>query len=564
MIRCLGCWMAVCLAIHALVPAPARSAATDPVAVSAPSPSVAGEIARHLMGDGPLWVSGRNLRHAAELRQVYAERGFASLWHRRTAPVPAQEALWTRLRAADAEGLDPLAYHPGAIAVRLGTTDPARLAELDLLLTDALMAYARDLARGRVDPGLLPAGVDLAPPPLDLAAVVREVLAAKEPGTVLDALAPPHGEYRRLRRALQQMRALQRAGDWPEIPAGPALKPGMRDPAVAKVRRLLRAAGDLPPDARVEGGPADVFDAELAAAVRRFQARHGLAVDGVVGRHTRSAMNVRPEERVQQIRVNMERWRWMPRDLGRRHVLVNVPGFTLRAVEEGKTVLTMPVIVGSTVRRTPMFSSRITYLVFNPIWNVPPSIARKDILPRVRKDPGYLANHRFQVYAGWQPEAALLDPAEIDWDAVGARIMRYRLRQMPGPDNALGRVKFMFPNAHDVYLHDTPEREKFRSAVRAFSSGCVRVGDPDGLAAFLLAGMEAWGPDRRAAVLETEEPTVVWLRRPVPVHLFYQTIWLDDAGVLQVRDDIYGRDHQLRDFLDPHGSGREEVAAIRP
>jgi murein L,D-transpeptidase YcbB/YkuD len=246
--------------------------------------------------------------------------------------------------------------------------------------------------------------------------------------------------------------------------------------------------------------------------------------------------------------MNMERWRWLPRDLGSRYLLVNAADFVLKVVEAGRVVLDMDVVVGRPYRRTPLFTGQLRYLVFNPDWNVPPSIARKDLLPKIRKDPGYLAAHDFQLLSDWSPEARELDPLQVDWSAVSGPFP-YKLRQRPGPQNALGRIKFMLPNRYDVYLHDTPSQELFRKTVRSFSSGCVRVAEPIRLAEYLLSGTEGWESGRIRATLQSGITTQVNLPLQIPVYFTYFTAWVDSQGTLQFRDDIYRRDGALYNAL---------------
>ena len=220
----------------------------------------------------------------------------------------------------------------------------------------------------------------------------------------------------------------------------------------------------------------------------------------------------------------------MPDDLGERHVLVNIPGYSLKALDKGEVALRMPVIVGSVERPTPVFSHRITHLVFNPTWTIPPTVARNDILPKLLRNPAYLKEHEIKLFDSWAPGARPINSRSVNWRDVGSRITRYRMRQDPGPKNSLGRIKFMFPNDFDVYLHDTPARDKFAQVERSLSSGCVRVSDPAALTAFLMEGMDDWPVERRTQVLDAGETKTVWLRQSVPVHLTYQTVYFDEAA----------------------------------
>lgn len=304
----------------------------------------------------------------------------------------------------------------------------------------------------------------------------------------LDDLAPANREYRSLRRALAAYRAIEAQGGWPRLKGRQTLRRGMYGSEVAVLRHRLAATGDL----KDAGEDPRQFDGSVEQAVRAFQARHGLAVDGVVGPRTRAALNVPVELRVRQLLINLERARWLTKDFGQRYLIVNLADFRLRAIDGGRTVLDMRVVVGLPYRSTPVFSDEVTYVHFNPYWNVPPSIAKKDILPRVKRDPGYLVRRSIRVFSDWSGNARELDPWSIDWSRFNSSYFPYKLRQDPGPQNPLGRVKFMFPNKYSVYLHDTPSRGLFDHPVRAFSSGCIRVEKPVDLAAFLLGDDPKW------------------------------------------------------------------------
>ena len=512
--------------------------------VVTPEGPLSAEIAARLVSGPPL-AEPRRAPDLARLRLFYEPRHYAAAWFGGDGSglIAAARALRLILGAAEAEGLVPADYHLAALDPRLAaadTLDPAHRAELDLLLTDALMAYAGDLHRGRLPPRVIAQEFALVPAPMDLPATAAAALAAPDLSSFLAALAPAGERYQRLREALRLVRAQEQAGGWPKVPEGPKLEPGRKAPLVKALRRRLVVTGDL--DKALAAGPSE-YDRPLVQAVKRFQARHGLVADGVIGAGTYAALNVSAADRVTALLANLERERWMPADLGKRYVLVNIPGFSLTAVVEGKAALEMPVIVGTKVRRTPIFASQITSLIWNPTWSVPRKLAREDILPKLRANPGYLADQNIVLYAG-SFAGKRLDPARINWQGV-SDLSKFRLRQMPGSGNALGQVKFNIPNDFDVYLHDTPHREKFEKSVRTFSSGCVRVGNPLGLAALLLTDMPEWTAERRAAVLEKGDTRLVELRNPMPVYLLYQTAWLDETGVLQFREDIYGRDLQI-------------------
>ncbi|MEI6559038.1 MAG: L,D-transpeptidase family protein [Rhodospirillaceae bacterium] len=526
-------------------PMPPAAAAPAPVPVVLPEGPLSAEVLARLVA-GVAGLEPRRPLDAARLKQFYEQRHYAAAWFSGDAAetlIAGARQLRQTLSAAELEGLVPADYHLAAIDSRLagaGALDAAHRAEFDLLLTDALIAYAGDLHRGRLAPRAIAAEFALVPAAMDPVATAREALAASDLPAFLARLAPAGERYRRLREALRLSRAFERAGGWPRVPEGPKLEPGRKDPVVKALRRRLVVTGEL--DRKLLAGGTD-YDRPLRLAVQRFQARHGLPADGVIGAMTYAALNVSAAERVATVIANMERERWMPEDLGPRHVLVNIPGFSLTAVIGGKTALEMPVIVGTKVRRTPIFASQITSLIWNPTWSVPRKLAREDILPKLRANPSYLADQNIVLYSG-SFAGKRVDSTRINWQAVDD-ISGYRLRQMPGSGNALGQVKFNIPNDFDVYLHDTPHREKFVKSVRTFSSGCVRVGNPLGLAELLLTDMPEWTAERRKLVLDKGDTRLVPLKAPMPVFLLYQTAWVGEDGELQFREDIYGRDSQI-------------------
>ncbi|PEN12528.1 peptidoglycan-binding protein [Longibacter salinarum] len=440
----------------------------------------------------------------------------------------------------------------------------------------AAYRYAAHLGWGRVSPGEVTPLWDAPTRKRDEQVFFRVLERTGDLDAALSTVQPSAAPYDSLLSALQRYQQFEQNGGWPTIPEGPTLKAGQLDARVPVVRERLAITGDLPIPvdsvrARVASAPpfsqrnvtapADTgatstaetvyrFDDDLWAAVLRFQRRHGLATDGAIGPTTRAAMNVSADQRVRQIGINLERWRWMPDNLGSRYVVVNIAGFSLNVIEDGRSVLSMRVITGRPFRQTPVFSDEISYLVFNPYWHIPQSLAVQDKLPMIRRDPGYLARQRIQVFRGWGADAARVDPAMIDWSTTSASNFPYRLRQDPGPWNALGRVKFMFPNPYSVYLHDTPERGLFEQAERTFSSGCIRVAKPAELAVYLLADHPDWTPERiRTAMQDGTTEQAVVLNERVLVHLQYWTTWTENGDV-HFRNDVYGRDVLLLEALE--------------
>jgi L,D-transpeptidase YcbB len=339
-----------------------------------------------------------------------------------------------------------------------------------------------------------------------------------------------------LEKSLVQYRRLAEQGGWPMVPAGPTLHPGESNERVPLLRKRLAVSGDL----AVPASQADLFDEDLKEAVQRFQSRHGLSEDGLVGVQTLRELNVPISERIFQLQASLERCEPLPPLLERRHILVNIADFTLKLFEDGKLLLSMPVIVGKTYRETPVFNGRISSLVLNPSWNVPHSIATKDILPKIKKDPGYLRRMHIKVLRDWKTGTEI-DPATINWAKLSEAHFPYRLSQEPGPDNALGRVKFLFPNPYDVYLHDTPAQELFAKDDRTFSSGCIRLSKPLELAAYLLQGTPLGSIEGLMAEIAKEKTQSVAIPSPIAVHIVYMTAWVDRDGTIQFRRDVYKR-----------------------
>jgi murein L,D-transpeptidase YcbB/YkuD len=331
--------------------------------------------------------------------------------------------------------------------------------------------------------------------------------------------------------ALAKYRTIARAGGWPRVSAGAPLGPGDRSQRVRELRRRLAVTGDSR-----STSDSDIYDAELDRAVRAFQERHGLAPDGRVGSRTLEALNVPVEDRIRQLEINLERFRWLPPDLGTELVWVNIPEFRLRAFRDGREVLSMPVVVGAARSPTPTFHEKIVHAVLNPYWNVPESIALDEVAPKAKGDPGYLRRAQFELL---DERGSPLPPEKFEADLL--REGRHRIRRKPGPFNDLGRIKFMLPNPFRVYLHDTPARHLFERASRAFSHGCIRLGRPLELARYLFDGRY----EELESGLGTGEERVMRVARPVPAYIVYFTAWQDGEGAVNFRDDVYGRDARL-------------------
>jgi len=477
------------------------------------------------------------------LAEFYAQRQGQPLWVDPSGLNGRGQALVAKLREADRDGLDPAEYVVGDPPSAAAGID--RLAVSEIALSATLLRYANDVRRGRATPGKMDAEQRVTPKPIDSAAqLLTGAAEAADLPVFIDRLAPADPFYRGLRTALDRYRAVEAAGGWPQIGAGPRLDTGSTGPRVRALRQHLLLTGDLPPERQVRSP--DRFDEELREGVKRFQQRHGLGADGAVGGGTQTALDVPVGARIRQIKANLERARWLPEDLGDPYVLVNMAAFQLEVVEAGLPVLEMRVVIGERDKETPAFSDFISYIEINPYWNVPRSIAVKEKLPQLRRNPSALAAQNIRVLTAGGEQ---INPASIDWSTVGDNFP-YRLRQDPGGRNALGRIKFMFPNPYDVYMHDTPSRALFNRPVRAFSHGCIRVEKPMELAEFLLRRNGGWSRDRIQNLIDAGKNRPLTLSPPVPVHLIYLTAWLGADGTVQFRDDLYNRDARLVAALD--------------
>ncbi len=561
----------------------AAAAQPQPVAAAASSPLQA------LLGEPgqALQVQGQPLHAPDAVRAFYAVRGYRLAWTEGGCGAAYAELL-SALEDSAGHGLEPRDYH----LEPLRAVGECTLAE-ELLASDAWLTLASHLRGGRIDPVRVEPDWTVQRPSLDAPAALQAALDSGQVAAALEALAPLDPYYRALRDALQRERAQLDAPRPPPVEAGDSLKPGDRGPRVAQLRALLRAEGHAAEPLQTEATPLDavgangglvagassrpavqgagegqvaplfgagfdtggqqggrpaedLFDNSLEAALKAYQLRLNLEPDGVAGRMTLAQLARGPAERVDQLRVNLERWRWLPADLGARHLRVNIADYRLEALNEGRIERVHRVVVGTGFRQTPSFSARMRYVVLNPWWEVPRRLATQDKLPLFQRDPEAFTRGGFELLdAQGQP----VDAAGVDFSQLSRNRFPYRLRQRPGPANALGQVKLILPNRHDVYLHDTPTRGLFARVRRSFSSGCIRVDDALGLAEWVLDGAGGFDRARIDAVVASGQETRVDLVEPLPVHLLYLTAVTDEAGGLRLIDDLYGRDARVLDAL---------------
>jgi murein L,D-transpeptidase YcbB/YkuD len=509
--------------------------------------------------DGELAIDGRALDRDS-LRRFYDPRKHEAAWQGGATPLDRAQLIAT-LQAAPAHGLDPADYHLPAIVARQPGDTQAGL-ELDLLLSDAFFRYASHMRVGRINMAAIEQDWQLAPTPFDPVAALAAVNSRAGFVDLLAALPPQTPEYKRLLQAFAEWQAKLATTSWPSVMPGAAIKPNMTDARLLAIRQRVIAEGDLAAD-KAEG---ESLDADLIAALKKFQLRYGLEADGLVGARTILTMNISPATRLRQIEANLERQRAMPRNIPATAIIVNVPGTTAELIENGEVTFSANVIVGTPANPTPVLAASFRSLLWNPPWTVPHSIASKEILPQLQRNPEYLVKQNMVILNREDDPHGL----SLDWKRYNKNYFPFVLRQLPSPKTALGHVVFEMPNRFDVYLHDTPDRRLFASGDRYFSHGCVRLHNPRVLAAWLLRDNPAWTPEAIDEFINTGITERVALPKPVPIYLTYQTVYQTRDGQLQFRHDIYGRDWRLNMALDKMREGilpedaRVVMAALKP
>lgn len=489
-------------------------------------------------------------------RRHYEASGYRGLWIGPEGDDDRAQDLLDALERADEHALPSQRYGVGALRAALASIGPAgsaNVANTELALTQAFLRYARDLSSGLLEPNAVDREIHISPPRSDERRLLADLADAPSVEVLLAGLPPTDPGYGRLMTHLAELRAEQGDGWKRGTLGGPSISPGDRGPRVGALRARLIALGDH--ETETESAQQDRLDGALVESVRMFQKRHGLNADGIAGRRTFEALNASIEDRIGQVMVNMERMRWLNRELGRRHIVVNQADFTVKLYQDGETLFDERVVVGQAARhRTPEFIDEMQHLVFNPTWHLPRSIATEEILPKLKADPLYLSkrNMRLVPTGGGPPPDALL----TDWTLYSASDFPFRVKQAPGSGNALGRVKFMFPNRFAIYLHDTPSKNLFNKDARAFSHGCIRVRDPMRLAELLLRPQEADPAAFIDRLLARGREATVRLAETVPVYLTYRTVWIADDGEAEYRDDIYGRDARVLNALTAAGVAR--------
>jgi murein L,D-transpeptidase YcbB/YkuD len=490
-------------------------------------------------------VDGAPIAASTLIDALYSRREYSPAW----ADPAVVKQLFDQVLGSVDHGLNPEDFHAKQLGMRLNrgarANDPVFRADTEILCTDALARLAITLQFGKLDPADFDPAWNFSRKMArqDPLAYFNQVLETKTVALALATLGPQVPQYRNFQTGLKEYRSILAAGGWPTVSSGPVLKVGSNGARVAELRQRLEVTGDLSTP-----GPADPekFDAGLEAAVKSLQGRHGIDADGKAGPRTIEELNVPVETRVNQLRASLERMRWVFRDLPDEFIIVDIAGFHVYVVKNGLQVWESRVQVGKPYHATPVFKDTMRYLDFNPTWTIPPGILRRSTLPAIRKDPGYLQRSNMTVLT---TSGTVVDPSTIDWAATATGGFPYMIRQEPGPDNALGRVKFMFPNKYMVYLHDTPSKGLFARSERTFSSGCIRVQNPFDLAELLLAD-QGWDRSRIDQVVASKKTTRVNLENPITVMLLYWTAEVDQDGTVHFRNDVYDRDAPIIQGLD--------------
>ncbi|MEC8444118.1 MAG: L,D-transpeptidase family protein [Pseudomonadota bacterium] len=537
-------------------------------------PKVAQEHMEYWLLEGAKRVAGEvRLRHLRNIEPFYLRRDYMPVWLDNYELTAAGKELLELLRETAVDDWRNYGYSLDTLEREMLRmhNQPEHATAIEVLLTDAFLSYAEQSLNNELLPDtgeadhptvkkVILSGSDRITPD-HLTSLLTEAVRQNRMDDLLASLAPQHEGYRRLRAELSRYRAIDRTGVWRPLPHSLALSAGDRHADVPYLRWLLDQYGDLPQGALswLFNGNEDIplperianpdltqahylFDGPLRTAMSNFQERHNLKVTGTLTPETISQLNIPPYQVAQRIALNMKRWRHLPDDLGKRHIMVNMADFRLELVNQGQAELDMKVIVGNLERRTPVMTDLLRIIDIAPTWTVPHRIAGSYLLPKLKRNPNYLHQKGFDVIQWRKGKAVKVDTAGIDWKKYSAKRLPYTFVQRPGKDNALGRVKFLFPNDQSIYLHDTSQPQLFKLDKRALSSGCVRVEKPRELAEKLLAAQGNWERSRIDDAIDRNRTNRIRLKEPVPVHLMYWTTWVDDHGRLQVRDDIYQRD----------------------
>ena len=534
-------------------------------------------------------IQTKSIKTDKGLPKLYEENNYSLFWIKPSGPSPAAYEMVEIIRNSDDEALNPQDYNIEEIESILTRIDNNNksgnslkeedMAELELLLSNAFLTYGHDVHYGRVRAEQINLELLSGEKPVNINQMLVQATNNGEIENTLNTLMPKYPMYGKLKVSLKEYKEIASNGGWQPYPYGEKFKKGARGQRVIALRVRLKATGEL--DSSTPNS--EVFDETLEIAVKKYQERNGLYVDGVVGKSTKETLNVPVDVRISQIELTMERWRLLPQYLGNRYILVNIANYHLYGVDNNNNALTMRIVVGKPEWNTPMFSEEMTHIVMNPYWNIPPSILKDDIAPRIRQDSEYLSKKGIDAVGLQAPKKIVLEESEqievvenveapqeseggdnqepqlseaeiqnkIAQEEYIAKVLsgNYRLRQNPGPGNPLGQIKFLFPNKHSVYLHDTPNRGFFKRAQRNFSHGCIRVEHPLQLAEFVLASNAEWDQSKIKSKINSRKTKTVHLNQTIPVYILYFTSWVDDQGNVNFHKDVYGLDQTLSNAL---------------
>ncbi|SFL06508.1 Murein L,D-transpeptidase YcbB/YkuD [Nitrosomonas aestuarii] len=486
------------------------------------------------------------------LQQFYAARNYQPAWINSSSQQSRIETILSFIASADDEGLDSHNYRLQQLLLLATENSSLSRYELEFRTTLTLLQYAHDLYRGRFTASEIDPDWHIPQPDFDSVGFLLRTASSNNLQQSLESIAPNIPSYQLFKKALAKYRELvTNQISWQQIPNVSLLRPDDSHPVIPLIRTRITQAYETHGKIEYhlvsseESKKSNRYDINLVRAIKAFQLQHGLNADGIIGKNTLNALNKTPSEKIQQLRISMERLRWLPRDLGDRYLLVNIAGFQLAAVENDQNIFDMRIIVGRNYRSTPSFHSRITHMIVNPYWNIPASIARKDLLPKQQQDPGYFNSQKIRVYPDYNYSSAPIDPNTIDWRAIKNRFP-YALRQEPGILNALGSIKFMLPNHFSIYLHDTPSKALFNREIRTFSSGCIRLEKPLLLAEFALR--TSTSAEKINEQINTGRTVQINLPEPLPTYIVYLTAWVDSQHTIHYSPDSYGRDRYALKF----------------
>ncbi len=501
-------------------------------------------------------IKGEKINSPEMLVRFYRKRNFRPAWNWNKGLLANSEDILKLIKEVDEHGLIPEYYHLDAIkdAVALLQDmqktgvfpEPEVIAELDLILTDTFLTLGCHFS-GRCANHLTAEAEWYANGNnMDVGPILENALMKNTVLETLRRLLPSQESYARLKKSLAFYRMIATNGDLPKVPVSILLKKNPDADEIKRLKKRLVISGDLTQDNKRDKA---VFNKALKQAVIRFQRRHGLNSDGVIGPLTLEAMNIPAETRIRQIELNLERMRWTSGNLGSRYIMINIADYRLDIMENDSSVMSMDVIVGRPYWNTPVMSETMTHIILNPSWKIPDSIAGEELLPRIMENPDILTNKNIKILSSWSNNAEEIDPKTIHWSDITIDDFQYKLRQEPGNTNPLGNIKFMFPNNFNVYLHDTPGKNLFSKNTRSFSHGCIRVSRPFDLAEYLLQNHKGWTRKKLLDSVKTRKKQGIHLPKPIDIHIIYLTAWVDEKGNQQFRDDIYGRDEHLYSAL---------------